>query len=297
MSTFANLVDQISMALSGYVYDQAEQTYLTTAIDADDLTIQVDEPKLISRGIIEIGDEQVWVKSVDYQTGSAVISPFGRGYQGAAAVPHAIGTRVTDNPLFPRTQIKITINQVIQDMYPQMYVLDQHTFPFVAARSTYELPADTRQVAQATWHTIGPSRWWTPIKRYMFNPRAETTAFPTGKSIDIWSAIVPGRTIKVDIIKRPSALVNPEDEFSVTGLDPYVEQVVVYGACYKMAGWLDTPRLQTRAVETSQRSSYVETGAALDVSKYFYALYQQQLDIARARFLSENPSVLHFTEL
>lgn len=294
MSTLKQLMDQVEIKLQGYVQDQAEQTYLTTAIDADDLTFIVDEAGLVSRGIVQVDDELMWVRSVDRTDSTVTVSPFGRGYLSSTAATHAIGARVTDNPLFPRAEVKAAINHTLEGLYPDLYVLATTTFNYTAAVTTYEMPALARNVSSVSWQTVGPTKYWEPIKRWSFDPRADATAFPTGRSIDIWSPIVPGRTVKVEYIKRPTELSAPTDEFSGTGLEEQDEDVVIYGACHRMVGWLDTPRLQVRAVESSQRSAYVETGAAADAAKYFYALYQQSLEAARARLLRENPTGLHF---
>lgn len=294
MSTLKQLMDQIESNLQGYVQDQAEQTYVVGSMDSDDLTFTVDEPSLVSRGIIQVDDELMWVKSVDRDTSTVTVSPFGRGYLSSVAAAHTAGARVTDNPLFPRSQVKIALNQVIDNLYPDLYALATTDITYVAARATYEMPELARNVTSVTWQTVGPTQYWEPIKRWDFNPRADTTEFPTGRSIDIWSPIVPGRTIKVDYLKRPTTLAAATDEFTTTGLETYVETTVVYGACYRLVGYLDAPRLQARAVETSQRSAYVSAGAAADTAKYFYALYQQSLEAARMRFLKENPTGLHF---
>ncbi len=294
MSTLMQLMDQVEINLQGYVQDQAEQTFVAVSMDSDDLTFTVDEPRQISRGIIQVGDELMWVKSVDTSTSTVTVSPFGRGYLSTTAASHAAGVRVTDNPLFPRSQIKIAINQVLENLYPDLYVLATENITYVAARATYEMPAASRNVTSVTWQVVGPTQYWEPIRRWDFNPRADTTEFPTGKSIDIWSPIVPGRTVKVDYISRPGTLSASADEFTGTGLETYVETTVIYGTCYRMVGWLDAPRLQARAVETSQRAAYVGAGAATETAKYFYALYQQSLEAARMRFLKENPTGLHF---
>jgi hypothetical protein len=294
MSTLKQLMDQVEINLQGYVQDQAEQTYTVGTLDGTALTFVVDEPNLVSRGIVQVDDELMWVKAVDRTTSTVTVSPFGRGYLGSVAGSHAAGARVVDNPLFPRSQVKIAINQVLENLYPDLYVLATTTFPFIAARATYPMPTESRNVTSVTWQTVGPTQFWEPVKRWDFNPRADTTQFPTGRSIDIWTPIVPGRTVKADYIRRPTDLDLATDEFTGTGLETYVETTVVYGACYRMVGWLDAPRLQARAVETSQRAAYVGAGAATETAKYFYALYQQSLEAARARFLKENPTGLHF---
>ncbi len=294
MSTFGELVDQVTNQLMGFVGDQEQQTYLTGSMDTDDLTFTVDEPDLVSRGLVQVGSELMWVRSVDTSTATVTVSPFGRGYQSSGAATHASGAMVTDNPSFPRFMVKKTINQVMEMLYPDLYVLATENLTYTAAQVTYELPAAARGVTQVTWDSIGPSQVWPTIQRWEFNPRANTTDFPSGKSIDIWSMIVPGRTVKVDYYRRPDALVDETDDFTDSGLEEYVETCVMYGTCHRLVGYLDVPRLQTRSPETSQRSTYVQAGAASDAAKYFYALYTEALSQARTRFLRENPVSIHF---
>jgi hypothetical protein len=289
------LVDQVESNLRGFTLDQDEQTFLTSAIDADALTIPLDEARLISRGIVQIGDELVWVKGIDQSTSSAMVSPFGRGYLSTTAATHDTGTAVVDNPKFPRARIRSTIQTAVREVYPDLYPVASTEIPYVAARNTYALPAATRDVLSVHWQVVGPSRSWNSVKRWNYNPRANTDEFPTGKTIDLWGPITPGRTVQVDYITEPGTLDNDSDEFTTaTGLGADVEEAVVYGTCYRMVGWLETPRLQIQSVESSMRSQLVPPKSATDAGKFFYAMYQESLSRARMRLLREHPTSLHF---
>lgn len=296
MSTYKQLIDQVELNLTGFTMDQGEQTFLTAPVASGDLTFKVDEPKLISHGIIQVDDELMWVKRVDNNTADVTISPMGRGYRSTVATSHLAGAMAVDNPKFPRQRIRDIINVSIQEVYPDLYVTKTAPlFPYVAARNTYALPVDAKSVLSVNWQTIGPSQTWMSMKRWRFTPRADLTAYPTGKTIDLWSTVIPGRSIKVDYTTTPNALVNDADVFDVvTGLESFAEEAIVYGACYRLIGWLETPRLQVLAVESTLRSALVPNKSATDAGRYFYAMYQESLSRARRKLLQDNPNSLNF---
>lgn len=295
MSTYRQLIDRVEMNLQGYSLDQNEQTFLTAPMTDDATTMTVDESRLVSRGMVQVDDELLWVKKADNASSEVTISPFGRGYMSTAAVAHEVGAKVTDSPKFPRSQIREAINTAIREAYPDIYPLKATTFAFVAARHTYPLPEETKGVHAISWEVVGPSRTWLQVKRWRYDPNADTGRFPTGKSLDIWSGIVPGRSVKVTYIVEPDILTNDSDEFAtVTGLDAYAEEVVTYGACYRLVGWLETARLQMQSIESTMRAPLVPVKSATDAGRYFYAMYQEALGRARTKLLRESPSMSHF---
>lgn len=294
MSTFDQLTQKVLFALQGYTMDQEQRTFITSNVLSTDLSFPVDDSIMISQGMCEIGDELVWVKSIDNAAGNVAISPFGRGYRGTVAAGYPSGTEILNNPRFPRYFVKDTINTTIKELYPDLYVIKSFEFPYVAARSTYGLPSDCLAVHQVTWQTIGPSLNWAILKRWQLKPNADTTAFPTGKAIDIWQPVVPGRSIKVDYIAKPSTLVNGSDDFpTVSGFSDQVEECVVYGSCYRMSAWIESPRLQVNTIEATLRSPLVQPGSATNLSKYFFGLYQTALQTQRTRLLREYPNLVH----
>jgi hypothetical protein len=294
MSTFIELVNQVENNLQGYSLDQDQLTFITANIGSGDTTFTVDEINNVTRGLIQVDDELMWVKQVNSQTSQVTISPFGRGYKATTAASHAANAQVSDNPKFPRARIRETMNTCIRDMYPDLYAVKSYEFPYVAARSTYAIPADATQIHSINWQTIGPSLVWSPINRYKYTALADTTAFATGKSVDILTPVIPGRTIKVDYIAPPSVLVNDSDDFTVSGLDLTAQEACIYGTCYRLAGWLEPPRLQTTSIETTLRSTIVPPKSATDLAQFFYGLYQNALMRARDKLLKENPPSKHF---
>ena len=83
------------------------------------------------------------------------------------------------------------------------------------------------------------------MRSWSFNASANTTDFANGKSIDIMDSITPGRTIQVTYSAAPTELSSNSDVFaSVTGLPSSAEDVVTYGACYRLLPALEAARLQ-----------------------------------------------------
>jgi len=296
VSTFAELVNEVLINLMGDSLDQNEQTFLTGPIDADELTFSVDEPAMISQGLIEINDELMWVKTVDKNSGLVTLSTLGRGYLSTTAVSHIAGSMVTNKPRYSRARVKQTVNTAIRGVYPEIYATASTEFPYVAARYAYEVPADVDQIHSLSWSTIGPSRVWEPLNQWQYIPDSDTSVFPSGKSIYLWDGIVPGRSVRVTYLKAPTVLVNDADDFSsVTGLSETAREAILYGTCYRLVGFVEAPRLQMSAVESTQRSVMVPAGSATNTGKFFYSLYLEAVARERQRLLRLNGNSTHRT--
>ena len=195
MTTFNELTDDVLSMLRGYVRSQESVTALNGSLSSTATTFSVDNGGRLGMGRAEIDDELVYI---DALTGNSVaLQPWGRGVDGTTATTHSDNTKVLFNPLFPRFYVKRAINDTIQSMGVELKAQAVETFTFVAARTTYELPSSTFAVQQVTWQLVGPSRIWEPVKRWRFDSNANTTAFTSGKTIDLWDSIVPGRSVQV----------------------------------------------------------------------------------------------------
>lgn len=294
MGTFAELVDEVLLNIQGDALDQNEQTFLTSSLNATDLTFVVDEPKLISQGLIEIDSELLWVKSVNQSTGTVTLSTLGRGFRSTTAVTHSAGATVTNNPRYSRFRVKQTLNTAIQAVYPDLYVTATTELTYVAARLAYEVPAAVDQIHKVSWQSIGPSQVWIDVNNYLYVPDANTTSFTTGKALYIQDTIIPGRTVRVTYLKAPTALVNNSDDFvTTTGLPITSKETILYGACYRLLGFVEAPRLQGSAVEVTQRSTMVPVGSGANSGKFFYSLYMEALQQERERLLRSNQMRVH----
>lgn len=295
MATFNDLVSRVKQQLLGYTRDQASISYLTAPMVANDTTFtaDLDTVKQVSRGIVEIDEELLLVKSRDPATGEVTVMAGvnGRGVESTTATSHAANAIITADPRYPRARIMEAINDSINGVYPDLWVFGETEFPWTAARYEYPIPAEAESVYRVMTNTIGPSAVWFPNSSWRFNSQASTTPGqtfptppPTGKSIQVMrDFIVPGRNVRVIYTKKPTNLADLSENFSVTGFpDRYID-LIVYGACWRLIPAYEAARLQQTAIEATERAELVPAGSASKASQYYYNLYQTRLEEERDR--------------
>jgi hypothetical protein len=290
MPSFSDLVDETLIALSGYTQRQDQSTYLTAAMTDTQLTMTVSDAAVLSKGLVEVGDELMWVESFDRSTNIATIAPYGRGFRSTQKSPHNIGDRVTISPSFPKDVIRKQLNNAVTGVFPDIFGVYYTTFNFISSQNTYELPSEADEILQVTWQTTGPTREWLPVRQYAINKNAYVGTFNTGKTISVYDGIVPGRTVHVVYSRQPQELYLPSDDFEdVTYLPAYAKEPVVLGAAYRVAGYLDVSRLpgQTAEVDAIDQSSPIGSGGT--VTRALFQLYQQRLAVASKRQQEDFP--------
>lgn len=295
MTTFNELTEEILINLEGFTMRQDRTTYLTAAIDNNDLSMALASGDNIGKGILEIDDELIHIDSVDRSDRSAVISPFGRGYRGTTAAAHTVNTKVTFAPSFPRISVKRAINDTLRAVYPNVYGVASHTFTFNASQNTYSLPVAAETILAVSWDSIGPSGEWLPIRRWRHDPMAATADYANGNTITLNEAIVPGRTVQVVYAKTPTPLSADADVFTTTtGLEESSRDLIVYGASYRMASFLDPGRLTFTSPEADQNDQTRPFGSGTSTARYLLALYQQRLQEETNRLNGKYPVRVHY---
>lgn len=295
-STLANLVDEVLLNLNGYTMRQDRTTHLTADLTSSGLSLSLGSVSNIGKGVVEIDDELIWIDTYDRVSSTATAAPYGRGYQGTQAVGHTQNTKVTISPTFPKLSIKRAINDTIKAVFPQLYGVDRTTFSLTATQSTYAVPADVQTVLAVSWDTPGPTGEWMPVRDWRSDPQANTTAYPTGQTISIYDRITPGRTVQVVYTKEPSSLTNNNDVFeSVTGLPSSCKDVIVYGASYRLASFIDPGRLTFTSAEADQADSKIQYGSGSNAARFMLALYQQRLSEEAGKLRDYYPVRIHYT--
>lgn len=290
MPSFSDLVDETLIALSGYTQRQDQSTYLTAAMTDTELTMTVDDAAVLSKGLVEVGDELMWVESFDRATNVATIAPYGRGFRSTQKAPHSIGDRVTISPSFPKDVIRKQLNNSVTGVFPDLHGVFYATFIFVSSQNTYELPSEVDEILQVTWQTTGPTQEWLPVRQYAINKNAYVGQFNTGKTISVYDGIVPGRTVHVVYSRQPQELYLSSDDFQdVTYLPAYAKEPVVLGAAYRVAGYLDVSRLPGQSAEVDQIDQASPIGSGGTVTRALFQLYQQRLAVARLRQQEDFP--------
>ena len=295
MATYLDLVNETHLALTGYTNRQDQATYLTAPLTATALSFQVADGTVLTRGLIEIDDELIWVDKFDRTTNTATIPAYGRGFRDTVAATHTAGSRVTITPSFPRSVIKRNINTAIDGVYPDLFGTYYTTFTWQAARTTYQLPQEAISILGASWQTIGPSREWLPIRHYRIDKMANPVTWNSGKTISIREGIIPGRTVQITYAKKPSNLQFDTDDFTMTGLPDSAREVIVLGAAYRTAFYLDLGRVPAATAEADAQQGNDPVGTAVNIGRAIQALYQQRLLVEVRRLQEQFPPRTHYT--
>jgi len=297
MATLSDMIDEVRSSLAGYTLRQDRITYLNAAINTTATAIQVGNSANLAKGIIEIDDELIWIDNFDKANNQLVVAPgFGRGYLGTTASPHAQYAQVTLAPTFPRVNIKKAINDTIRSLYPKLFAVGSTTFTFNAAQVTYPLPDDAREVLYMSWQTTGSSKEWLPIRKWRFDPLANTSTFNTQKTINLYENIQPGRTVKVWYTMVPDTMdANTDDFVDVTGLPDSCQDVIVYGACYRLLSFVDAGRINLSSAEADLNDTKIPASAGSAVSRYVFALFQQRLQEEALKLSDQFPIRIHLT--
>jgi hypothetical protein len=298
------MVDEVLINLSGYTYQQDRSTYLTAAVttltspSSAPLVLQLGSTDNVGKGIIEIDDELMWVDSFDRVANTATIAPYGRGYLGTTAATHAVDAKVTISPIFPRYTVKKAINDTINAVGGSLLSIKQTSFTFNAAITTYEFQdLNIENILTMMWQDIGPSQEWIRVRRWDWDPFADTAVWGNGsQTVTIGDYITPGRTVKVMYTTRPTTLTNASDVYStVTGLPESSKDVVVLGAAYRLLAYLDPARASQISPQADEIDAKRSFGSANSAARQLYALYQQRLNEEVKAQQGQYPTRVHYT--
>jgi hypothetical protein len=297
-TTYANLVDEILLNLAGYTLRQDRATHLTQNVTSTGLGLSLASVSNIGMGTIEIEDELLWIDSYDRISSTATVAPYGRGYQGTTAEAHTLNTKVVIAPTFPRATVKKAINDTIDAVFPNLFGVGVHTFNFNTAVTTYLLPADSETILYVSWKSTGPTQEWVPVRNWRQDSFANATSFATGQTISIYDRIDAGRTVQVYYTKKPTTLEasGPSATFeSVTGLPSSCKDVIVYGAAYRLAAFIDPGRLNYNSAEADNADTKIQYGSGASTARFLLALFQQRLNEETKKLRDVYPTRIHYT--
>ena len=295
MSTFSDLIERVDSVLHGYTDNVEPTSWLTSSANSTVTTLTIADATGMGRGFVQVDDEIVFVNSTDNVSNTLTLAPWGRGQRGTTAAAHDANAKVTASPIFPRAEIKKAINNTIDAMYPMVFATGTTDFDFIAARTTYQLPADFQAILGATYSTVGPSREWFPVRGYTLDHTADSDAFSSTRSISIYSPITPGQTVHIAYKKRPTLLTSDSDEYATTtGLPSYSEDVVIYGAAFRMVSFLDPSRLGPQSAAADIFDGVTPVGSGQNASRFLYNIYQQRLNEVADNQRRQHPLRSHY---
>jgi hypothetical protein len=304
MTTLNEMIDEVVLNLSGYTFQQDRSTYLRTAVTtttssvASPLILSLGSTENVGKGIVEIGEELMWVDSFDRLANTATVAPYGRAYLGSTASTHAAESKVTISPTFPRSSIKRAINDTVRSLGSSIFAVKSTSFTFNAAKTTYAFNnLNIKNILTLSWESIGPSKEWIPIRRWDFDSTADATAFgANAQTVTLGEMPISGRTVRVVYATDPAPFTtNAQDYSTQTGLPESTKDVAILGAAYRLLTFLDPARASQVSPQADETDNKRPFGASQSATKQLYALYQQRLNEETKSQQQNYPPRVHFS--
>jgi hypothetical protein len=289
MTTLTDMINEVSINLSGYTLQQDRATHITSAVAATTSTIAVPitlslaSTDSVGKGIVEIDEELFWVDNYDRVGNTATIAPYGRAYLGTTLAAHTAGTKVTIAPTFPRFVIKRAINDTITAIGSSIFAANTTTITSNSAVSAFRLPAtgttlNIRNILSIAYQALGSSKEWIPIRSYRFDGNANSTAFTSGQTVSIYDYIPSGRSVQIVYSADPVAFTNNAQEFTTqTGLPESCKDLVILGATYRLLSNLDPARASMVSPQADETDSKRPFGSTQSLTRQVYTLFNQRL--------------------
>ena len=289
MTTLSDMINEVSINLSGYTLQQDRATHITsdvaatTSTIAAPITLSLASTDSVGKGIVEIDEELFWVDNYDRVGNTATIAPYGRAYLGTTLAAHTAGTKVTIAPTFPRFVIKRAINDTINAIGSSIFAAKTTTITSNLSTSAFRLPAtgnslNIRSILAVAYEAIGPSKEWIPVRSYRFDGNANSTAFSSQQTISIYDMITSGRTIQIVYSTDPVPFTTNAQEFvEQTGLPESCKDLVIIGATYRLLSNLDPARASMVSPQADETDSKRPYGSSQSLTRQVYALFTQRL--------------------
>ena len=290
MATLLNMIDEVSMNLSGYTLQQDRATHITADVAATASTIaapislSLASTDSVGKGIVEIDEELFWIDNYDRVGNTATIAPYGRAYLGTTLAAHTAGTKVTIAPTFPRFVIKRAINDTISAIGSSIFAANTTTITSNSAVSAFRLPAtgttlNIRNILSIAYQALGSSKEWIPIRSYRFDGNANSTAFTSGQTVSIYDYIPSGRSVQIAYATDPVPFTTNAEEFATkTGLPESCKDLIILGATYRLLSNLDPARASMVSPQADETDSKRPYGSSQSVARQIYALFTQRLN-------------------
>jgi len=291
VTTFTQIADEVQHKAQG-ASSPEEMTWLLAGINASDVSMTVANGLALSRGYAEIGTETVYIDSVDQSTGLATLAPWGRGQLGTTATTHAVEAKVTMNPSLSRFRVEEAVKAAVARLWPRVYAVGAATFVFSATATSYSVSADAERIIDLKWQSVGPSLEWVDITRYSLDQSANTTAFPTGKSVSLLAEAVPGRTVNLVYAKKP-VVTAMSQSLTEVGLSDSAKECVVLGALLELVTYVDLGRLPVNTASANEMSQAKPFGSGDKVMRSLAQRHEMELASEASRLAARYPIKTH----
>lgn len=228
---------------------------------------------------------RVW--SVDEASKTAIVE---RGLLGSYADNHLAGQLVYVNPRFPRYAVFKALNDEIRALSAHgLYRIETTEFEADGLTGDYPLPADVIDVYDVYVEDLGPTDEWPRLPYWDWNPHADETVFPNGKSIHVPMAN-SSRMVRVVYKTDFTTLADPSNDLlSVAGIPLSAQDILHWGVMLRLGPNREIKRNFTENQRgDGSRREEVQAGAVVNSFSWINKIYERRLTEERKRLAREN---------
>jgi hypothetical protein len=285
--TLGSVIDYVTNQLQGFTTDNPMYGTLTQVAQDEDLELVIELPAQSEPvGVVEIGAELIHIGSYDADTHIATVPAWGRAQMGTTATAHALGSKVTVNPRFPRNRVALVINQVIQGMCPPLFGVEHDEVTVQTLQWDYALPTGTRNLLRVEWRPYDSSSFdWTPVRSAYIKRTSGAPLLHLPDALTSHS----GSAVRFTVATNPTALTDEADLFTDSGLPESCIDIVSLGAIPRLITTAELARQQLTSVEVSERSTLVPASSGTAVARFYMQQYEARLESEAMRLRQEYP--------
>ena len=284
--TLDQLVTEIIAQSQGFSISPERIATLKSALTEDSLSMAVEGD--VSAGVFEVGNELILVSSVDTDSGTCVIHPRGRGWQGTVKATHAVGDVVVSAPALPRARVVAAINDTINSVFPSVFGVATVTGELGPDVPLFELPSDAEAVLEVR---VRSDEDWVRVRHWEAEMSTLTGATTKAVRLPRTSA---GDTVQIVYAVRPQTLSAYDQFWSDTGLSLGVKDIVVMGVLARFAQSIDLGRLGDRFVTPNGDPQQPQIGLGFQMARQLRADFTAALAQEATALRTLYPARAHF---
>lgn len=273
MTTVQDLVDETRRQLHGGMQDRLNVLSGAISSTTGSTVSLEDDVKGVGPGsILEVGMEQMYVRSVNTSNNSAVVI---RGHDRSVASTHAAGDIVRVNPSFSTYDIFLAVVDEVASLQGSgLYQFDTQEIAYHWSDKVYDLTLDTTNrtplfVQSAAYERSQRFASWAPTRVELLKDLDEGD-FPSTYGLKVvgsprsrgfYGTVAGGVIVRATVafsLGTPSAL---DDDIADVGVTDVIKPIVPVGAAWRMLLGKEARRVNPDHSHGSRRAEEVQPGS------------------------------------
>jgi hypothetical protein len=258
--------------------------------------------------LLSVGDETMYVLDTAPVSLTAQVI---RGYDDTTPVASASGTLVRVDTPWPRSVVQEHIKDEIRSWGPQVFAINSADIPIVNLQRGYDLSLITTPIIRILKVTapappyVGDPGYWAvpgnsntslqdPSQPFTYNPNANISEFPSGKSITLTGMITPNYAGNLHVVYATpfnvdTSWTDSTDMIADVGLDSRDLDIPSLGAAARLLRWLSVRRAMLNVQGASRSDQDVTMPTILQAVQNFQLSTKSRLNDVQQRILSDWP--------